>query len=254
MDRRRFCFTLGILAPALLAVDGKALADSATPEDDAYLGSASIASINMEEGIDEMISAASGYLKDKAAKVDLTASAVDLTTAIDKTAKAARSAIEIIPTARYIYAQLSLQRAAFYALAAARGVYSALTIDNNQMLLDAMSDAGSFRAAIVSYRDALSTAIINAAKTPTATLRAAARPTRRPIRPTATVPPVAVVQSTQAPIAQSTTHLNDPTKVPLSPSQSDPAPAQPTSPPAPPPPATEAPPPPKAEPTTAPSP
>lgn len=88
--------------------------------------------------------------------------------------------------------------------------------------------------------------------TPNDTPRPTARPARRPSRPTATVPPVAAIQPTQASIAQPTVRPDDPTKVPQS--QSSPAqpPTQPTS--APPPSATEAPPPPKLEPTTAPSP
>lgn len=107
------------------------------------------------------------------------------------------------------------------------------------------------------------------------TPRPVARPTRRPLRPTATVPPVVVTQptlSSQAP--QPTARPDDPTKVPEQPSQPKPVvPASPPTssteappsggseptvvpqnPPPPPAPPTEAAPPPKFEATVAPSP
>jgi len=248
VDRRTFALTFTALLPLLAVAYAPQPAKADSSDDTVYLIDAASKLTDMVFGFDDLRTAANALIDLRAAHGVQDGDMVALMDPVGRITNAARAAIELVPTEKYLLAFTFLQKAAFYAMTATNLFVSQMKSDSTALGESIQADAIRFKAAKDEYIDIVKR--LNQSPTP----RPAARPTRRPPRPTATASAKPAVQPTQGPGTQPTARPDDPTKVPASQQQPNPTspPPQPTSPPPAPP--TEAAPPPKSESTVAPSP
>lgn len=265
MNRRTFALTLTALIPIAASIHTAKPSKADTSDDTVYLIDAASKLTDMVFGFDDLRTAADALIDLRVARGIQDGDTVALMAPVDRITKAARAAIELVPTEKYLLAFTFLQKAAFYAMTATNLFVMQMQLDTTALSDAIKDDMIRFRAAKDEYIDIVKRLNQDSTSTPRPTIR----PTRKPIR---TATPALTAAPAIAPTAKSngappTARPVDPTKAPAQPPQSQPAnptsppvsgptaaPEQPTSPPPPPAPPTEAAPPPKFEATVAPSP